>query len=242
MTDFVIDGPHGPLPSYLATPTTPGPWPGVVVIHDAIGFGSAVKNHADWLAEEGYLAIAPNLFSWDKKRTCLKSSFKAVRSRQGRQFEEIEAARSWLTAQDGCTDKVGIIGFCTGGAYALLLAPDSNYAAASVNYGRIPEDAGEFLVGACPVIASYGGNDRAIKNGGARIEAALTQAGVVHEVKEYPGAGHMFMDNYPKGELPKTLTALEKVFGMGYQEGPARDAQVRITSFFNTHLKAPADM
>ena len=92
------------------------------------------------------------------------------------------------------------------------------------------------------MIASYGGNDRSIKNGGARIEAALTQAGVLHEVKEYPGAGHLFMDNYPKGELPKVITAVEKVFGMGYREGPARDAQVRITSFFNTHLKAPANI
>lgn len=238
MTDVTIDGPLGPIPAYLATPSTPGPWPGVVVIHDAIGFGSAVKKHADWLAEEGYVAIAPNLFHWDKKRTCLKSSFQAVRARTGRQFEEIDAARAHIAAIDGVTDKVGIIGFCMGGAYALLLAPQADkYAAASVNYGRIPDDAGEFLVGACPVIASYGGNDRSIKNGGARIEAALTQAGVVHDVKEYPGAGHMFMDHYDPGEIGVVFSTLEKMFGMGYREGPAIDAQKRITGFFAEHLK-----
>lgn len=233
-----VPGPQGPIPAYLATPSTPGPWPGVVVIHDALGFGSAVKNHADWLAEEGYLAIAPNLFHWDKKRVCLKSSFQAVRSREGRQFGEIDAARQFLTAQPGYSGKTGIIGFCMGGAYVLLLAPNADdYHAASINYGRIPEDAGELLKGACPVIASYGGNDRSIKNGGARIEAALTEAGVEHEVKEYPGAGHMFMDKYEKGELPKALTALEKIFGMGYREGAAEDAKRRIEEFFAVHLK-----
>jgi carboxymethylenebutenolidase len=237
MSDVSVNGPHGPIPAYLATPTTPGPWPGVVVIHDAVGFTSDVKRHADWLAEEGYLAIAPNLYHWDKRRVCLKSSFKAVRARTGRQFEEIDATRAWLAAQEGSTDKVGIIGFCMGGAYALLLAPDANYAAASVNYGRIPEDASEFLVGACPVIASYGGSDRSIKNGGARIEAALTAAGVVHEVKEYPEAGHSFMNHHEKGEAPVIFSTLEKMFGMGYREGPAIDAQRRITAFFGTHLK-----
>jgi carboxymethylenebutenolidase len=236
--NVTIDGPHGPIPAYLATPSTPGPWPGVVVIHDAIGFGSAVKNHADWLAEEGYLAIAPNLFGWGKKQECLKSSFRAVRSREGRQFDDIEAARQFVLDHDGVTDKVGIIGFCMGGAYVLLLAPEADkYAAASVNYGRIPDDAGEFLRGACPIIASYGGNDKSIKNGGERIERALTQAGVEHEVKEYPGAGHMFMDNYPKGEIPFVFATLEKMFGMGYREGPAIDAQRRITAFFARHLK-----
>lgn len=234
-----IPGPYGDIPGYLATPTTPGPWPAVVVIHDAIGFGSAVREHADWLAEEGYLAIAPNLFHWDKTRTCLKSSFQAVRARKGRQFEEIDAARTFVASQPGYAGRTGIIGFCMGGAYALLLAPHADdYHAASVNYGRIPDDAGTFLHGACPVIASYGGNDRSIKNGGARITAALEEAGVVHDVKEYPGAGHMFMDKYPKGEVPVVFATLEKMFGMGYREGPAIDAQRRITAFFAEHLKA----
>ena len=102
VTDLTIDGPHGPLPAYLATPKTPGPWPGVVVIHDLVGFTSDVKRHADWLAEEGYLAVAPNLFSWDSWRKCLKSSFKAVRSREGKNQLEyrICAPNDQLLAKD----------------------------------------------------------------------------------------------------------------------------------------------
>ena len=238
MTDITIETQYGSLPAYVATPSTPGPWPGVVVIHDLVGFTSDVKRHADWLAEEGYLAVAPNLFSWDKWRKCLKSSFQAVRTREGRQFDELEATRAWVASQPGVTDKVGVIGFCMGGAYALLLAPDSDkYAASSVNYGRIPEDAGELLKGGCPIIGLYGGADRAIKDGGARFEAAAKEAGVVYEVNEYPGVGHSFMNKFEKGEAPIVFSTLEKMFGMGYREGPALDAQRRITAFFAQHLK-----
>ncbi|MCV7290514.1 dienelactone hydrolase family protein [Mycolicibacterium wolinskyi] len=222
------------LRGYLATPAGAGPWPGVVVLHEGFGLTEAMRWHADRLAGFGYLALAVDLYTDGPKARCMIATMRAMHRGHGRAFADIAAARDYLIGRDDCTGKTGVIGFCLGGSFALLTA-SNGFDAASVNYGPLPKDLDAALVGACPVVASYGAKDPTLRGAASKLDAALEKTGVVYDLKEYPAASHAFLNDVDAG--PRLLQPLVRVTGMGPEPESARDAWNRIEIFFAAYLR-----
>jgi carboxymethylenebutenolidase len=236
VTDVVIpttDG-TGELRGVLAIPPGTGPFPAAIMVHEVFGIEENMRAQIERLCSAGYVVLMPDLFSRGGARRCLMATFRALTAGEGQAFDDVAAARSLLLTRADCTGKMGVIGFCMGGGFALQLA-NHGFDAASVNYGMMPNDLEANLAGACPIIGSYGAIDKSLKGAAATMEMALTHARIVHDIREYPHASHAFMNTGLAG--PKLLRpVMSKVVGVEPSPLDAIDAWRRIEEFFAVHL------
>jgi carboxymethylenebutenolidase len=226
------------LHGVLGIPPGPGPWPGVVLVHELFGIDDVMRRQVQRMAAAGYLSLMPDLFTAGGARRCLVPTFRAIAAGSGRPFVDVEAARTHLASLPDCTGRIGVLGFCMGGGFALLTAP-RGFDVSSANYARLPEDPEHALAGACPIVASYGARDPALRGTAAQLEGVLTRLGVPHDVQEYPTAGHGFLDDADPG--PRVLRPLLRQV-LKFQPDPvaAADAWTRIEAFFAEHLSDEA--
>ncbi|HEV7191935.1 MAG TPA: dienelactone hydrolase family protein [Jatrophihabitantaceae bacterium] len=222
------------LRGYIARPEGGGPWPGVVVIHEAYGLDDVMRRQADRLAAAGYLALLPDLYSDGGALRCVLRTMRTLVAGRGKALVDIEAARQWLMQQGDCTGRVGIIGFCMGGGFALLTA-GTGFDVASANYALLPRDADAAFADSCPIVASYGAKEPGATRTARRLERQLSAHGVEHDVKVYSNAGHSFLNDAPTG--PLLLRPLLKVAQFGPEPESAKDAWNRIEEFFAAHLR-----
>ena len=230
-----VDGGSRRLRGYVVVPSGDGPWPGVVAIHEAYGLNSVVHRQADRLAAAGYLTFAPDLYSDGGAARCVVSTFRAMLTGRGKAIADIAAARDYLRKRDDCTGRVGIIGFCMGGGFALVTA-NRGFDVASSNYGPLPLRLEHALAGACPVVGSYGGKDHMLPGATKKLTRTLVKLGVDHDVMEYPNAGHSFLNDTEIG--PRPVLPLLRITGIRPEPAAAADAWQRIEKFFAAHLSA----
>lgn len=218
----------------VVRPTTGKDWPGVVMIHEAWGIDAELRSQAARLAAAGFVVIAPDLFGEGPRLRCMIAVFKALRARSGPAFDLLGRAREELLHDAQVNGRVGVIGFCLGGGFALLLSSEG-YDASSVNYGMIPADVDDVLSGACPVVASYGGLDAQLVKQVPRLQAALEKNNVTHDLEVYPNAGHSFLN--ATNNAPALIRPLMRLAHGGPEPVAAADAWRRIETFFSEHLR-----
>lgn len=221
------------LPGVLTVPDgADGPVPALLMIYEALGMTDEMRRVARDLAADGYAVLIPDLFArGPAKPLCVARAVRTSRSGQGRELHDLEAARRWLADRPEVdAARIGTIGFCMGGSFALLLARTGLYKVSAPFYsGRVD------LPRSCPVVASFGGRDASTRGNPERLAADLDGLGVPHDVVTYPGAGHSFFTRTPG--LTGALMARSPMHGE-YHEASARDAHRRIVAFFREHLDA----
>ncbi|MBC7763110.1 MAG: dienelactone hydrolase family protein [Candidatus Saccharibacteria bacterium] len=229
-----LEGASVGLTGEFVLPAGEGPWPGVVLVHEAFGVNDVMRRQAERFASAGYIALMPDLFTEGGARKCLSQTFRELNSGTGRSFADIESARQLLIARQDCTGEVGVIGFCMGGGFALAAA-SLGFGVASANYGRLPKEIDRALAGACPIVGSYGGSDSSLKGAAKKLDDSLTRLGIDHDVKEYPDAGHSFLNDAESGP-PALRFLMKRILGAGPNPEAATDAWHRIDAFFAEHL------
>ncbi len=211
--------------AYLALPDAPGPHPGVVIIHEAYGLNENIKDIAGRFADNGYAALAVDLFTGRNRAICMTRYMAGmlIGSVERYGISDLKAALTHLAAlPEVDSERIGAIGFCMGGGFAIAWAcTDERLKAIAPFYGANPRPL-DAVKRACPLVGSYPEKDFTAGAGRA-LDQALEANGIAHDIKIYPGAGHSFFNDR----------------GRAYNKPAADDSWTRVLNFFGEHL-APA--
>lgn len=225
---LIANGAEKPLPAYVARPKGNGRHPCVIVVNEIFGVHAYIKDTCRRLAKLGYVAIAPEFFYRSGVNLPALTDFNEIRKVVAQAGNDqvdgdVRAVSGWLKAQKFARgDRIGITGFCWGGAVvwrAAMVDPDIKAGVAW--YGQLKPliaRAGELKA---PVLGLYGGLDRGIPLTDVEaMRAALKAAGKTgSDIHVYPQAQHGFHADYRPS----------------YSEADARDGWARLLAHFKAH-------
>jgi carboxymethylenebutenolidase len=210
---------------YLAMPTGAGKHPAVIVIHEWWGLNDWVKEQAQKIAAQGYVALAVDLYR-GKVATTPDEAHELMRGvPDDRGIRDLQAAFTYLASRpDVDASKIASVGWCMGGGYSIKLAQEQpKLAACIVNYGPLPTDPANIAKIKAPVLGNFGADDKGITPASVQaFDVAMKSAGKSSDVKIYDGAGHAF-------ENPNNKD--------GYRPAATADAWTRMTAFFKKVLQ-----
>ncbi len=209
------------------TPAGKGPFPAVVVIHEWWGLDDWVKSQARALAQEGYLALAVDLYRGKVTAKQEEAHQLMMGTPPDRAMRDLQGAVAYLRSLPAVKkDRLAVIGWCMGGGYSLRLATvEPGLSAVVAYYGTPPTDPSAVAAIKAPVLGNYGAEDKGPSPEQVKaFEAVLKKAGKTVDVKFYDGAGHAFANpNNPWG---------------GYRKAAADDAWSRTSAFLARYLKS----
>ncbi|GAK43703.1 carboxymethylenebutenolidase [Tepidicaulis marinus] len=227
--DVTIKGPDGDFSGYLSVPKS-GSGPGIVVIQEIFGVNQVMRDITEWLADQGYVALCPDLF-WriepgiqitDKTDEEWKQAFDLFgKFDVDKGVTDIQAAIDHLRGLDACTGKVGAVGYCLGGQLAYLTAARTNADAAVGYYGvNIQNLLGEAKNIKKPLALHVAGKDEFVPK-----EA---QEQIIAGLQDHP---EVTLYTYPERDH-----AFAREGGAHYHPADAKTANTRTLDFFKKNL------
>lgn len=236
MVEFQGNGDE--VKAHLSVPADDGPHPAVIVLQEIWGLNDHIKDIAWRFAREGYVALAPDIYS--REGTPATQTLEVLRPfmmaiPESRIIQDLRAAVAYLGELPSIhRDRIGAVGFCIGGAWARLLACHEPSLAACVDfYGRIrypelspakPKHPVEYVPTlACPFLGLFAGDDPVILPDHVKeLEQTLARHGKTFEIHVYPGVPHAFFNDTRDSYRPEA----------------AQDAWAKTLAFFERHLRA----
>lgn len=203
---------------YLAVPAGEGPFPAVVLIHEWDGLKDRVRQVADALAAEGYVALAADLFQGrtgsnpEENRALIREA----RANPERMIGNLNAAVRYLRERPDVTGRVAAMGWCFGGGVALSFGLDGQeHEGTAIFYGSLLEDPDVLGQLDHEVYGTFAELDNGIPPESVqRFATALDRAGVPHDIHVYDGVEHgfwLFVEEDPEARTEPALDAWQRL-------------------------------